>query len=158
METNLKAFMKPELKEGKTMEFPGIDKYVDEDGEPIPFIIKKLSQKELREIRNLYKTTIVFRDKENGGGPVITADGQVAVLKNYDSNKAGLQMMVDAFVQPKLDDPELMKYYGVLDRLDMPGVIFYDKDDFQYANDCLLIAIGAKKQETEKQMIENIKN
>lgn len=158
METNLKAFMKPELKERKTMEFPGIDKYVDADGKPIPFIIKKLTQKELGEIRDLYRTTTVYRDKQNGDRPVITADGQVAVIRDYDSDRAGRHIMVDAFVQPKLDAPELMKYYGVYDRVDMPWVVFPDKEDFRYADECLSIALGFKEQKTEKGTIEQIKN
>lgn len=157
METNLKAFMKPELKERKTMEFPGIDKYVDEKGKPIPFIIRRLTRKELNEIRALYKTTTVYRDKQSGN-PVLTADGQVAVMKEYDSDRAGRHIMVDAFVQPKLDDKELMKYYGVLDRVDMPFVIFPDQKDFQYADECLSIALGLKEQKNERGMVEDLKN
>lgn len=158
METNLKAFMKPELKERKTMEFPGIDKYVDDKGKPVPFIIRRLTRKEIDEIRELYKTTTVYRDRQNGDRPYITADGQVAVMKEYDSDKAGRHIMVDAFVQPKLDDPELMKFYGVLDRVDMPFVIFSDRKDFQYADECLSVALGIKEQKTEREAIEDLKN
>jgi hypothetical protein len=66
--------------------------------------------------------------------------------------------MVDAFVQPKLDDEALMEYYGVLDRLDMPEIIFADREDFQYANECVMIACGLKSQETEEEVLETIKN
>lgn len=157
METNLRAFMKEELKERGTMEFPGIKRFTDKDGKPIPFIIKRLSQKELKEIRNLYKTSKVYRDKQNGGRPVIQ-NGQVSVIKDYDAEKAGLHMMVDAFVQPKLDDKELMDYYGVFDRLDMPEIIFAEKDEFKYANDCLMEALGLKEKENEEDIIEEVKN
>ena len=97
---NMKAFMKPELKERGTMQFPGIDKFVDEKGEPIPFIIKRMSALELKEIRNRHKTKEVYRDRKNGGRPVIGANGQVAVLEDYDAAAAGLEIMVEAFVQP----------------------------------------------------------
>ena len=157
MEMNLKAFMKEELKSRGTMEFPGIKRFSDKDGNPIPFIIKRLSQRELKEIRNLYKTTKVYRDKQNGNRPVIQ-NGQVAVLKDYDAEKAGLHMMVDAFVQPKLDDPELMDYYDVLDRLEMPETIFSEKGEFKYANDCLMEALGLKEKEDEAEVIEEVKN
>ena len=63
MEMNLKAFMKEELKNRGTMEFPGIARFADKDGKPIPFIIKRLTQADLKEIRNLYRTTKVYRDK-----------------------------------------------------------------------------------------------
>ncbi len=65
MDMNLKAFMKEELKDRGTMEFKGIDKFKDKDGNPIPFIIKCLSMKEVKEIRDSYRTTKVYR--ENGG-------------------------------------------------------------------------------------------
>lgn len=155
---NIKAFMKQELKERGTMEFPGIDKFTDEKGEPIPFIIKRMSAKEIREIRDMYKSTSVYRDKNNGNRPVIGNNGQVAVLKDYDAESAGLHMMVDAFVQPKLDDKELMEYYGVLDRLDMPRTIFADKKDFEYADQCLMEALGLSEKKDEKKTIDRLKN
>lgn len=154
---DLKAFMKEELKSRGTMEFEGIDKFKDKDGNPIPFIIKCLSMKEIKEIRNMYKTNKVYRDKNNGNRPVIE-NGQVAVFKDYDAEKAGLHIMVDAFVQPKLDDPQLMEYYGVLDRLDMPEVIFADRNDFRYANECVLEACGLMTKQDEAEKVEKIKN
>ena len=129
MDMNLKAFMKAELKERGTVEFPGVATFTDEKGNPVPFIIKQLSMKEIKEIRNLYKTTEIFRDKKNANRPVIE-NGQVVVRKDYDAERAGLHIMVDAFVQPKLDDPELMEFYKVNDRLDMPETLFADRDDF----------------------------
>ena len=127
MGIDMKAFMKPELKDRGTMEFPGIERYKDAKGNVIPFIIKRLSMKEIKEIRNNYKTKEVYRDKRNGDRPIIGNNGQVAVINDYDGDSAGLEIMVEAFVQPKLDDPELMEYYGVHDRLDMPNIIFPDK-------------------------------
>lgn len=157
MGINMKAFMKPELKDRGTMEFPGIAKYVDEEGKPIPFIIKRLSAKEIREIRNNYKSKTVYRDKNNGDRPIVAANGQVAVLNEYDSESAGLEMMVEAFVQPKLDDPELMKFYGVYDRLDMPNIIFPDRDDFKYADQCLMEACGLASKKDDKEVVEELK-
>ena len=53
-------------------------------------------------------------------------------------------MMVDAFVQPKLDDPELMDYYGVLDRLDMPQTIFAGLQGLQI---CKRVSSGSTRPE-----------
>ena len=71
MGIDMKAFMKPELKDRGTMEFPGIERYKDAKGNVIPFIIKRLSMKEIKEIRNNYKTKEVYRDKRNGDRPII---------------------------------------------------------------------------------------
>jgi hypothetical protein len=154
---NLKAFMKEDVKNRGTMEFPGIDKYTDEDGNAIPFIIKRLSMKEINEIKKLYETKQIFRDKRNGDRPVVS-NGEIAVIKDYDSDAAERHMMCEAFVQPKLDDPELMEYYGIYDRLEMPLVIFPDSEDYRYADECLAIAIGAKSQKSEKETVEELKN
>lgn len=158
MAVDMKAFMKQDLKDRGTMEFKGIDKFKDKDGKPIPFIIKRLSRREINEIRNMYRTRKVYRDKSNGDRPVITNNGQVAMIQDYDAERAGLQMMVDAFVQPKLDDPALMEFYGVVDRLEMPQVIFSDLEDFNYADDCLMIALGLKNPETDDEVIDEVKN
>ena len=155
---NMKAFMKEELKNRGTIEFPGIDKFKDEKGKPIPFILKRLSRKEIKDIRDMYRTKKVYRDKRNRDRPVIGANPQVAVIEDYDADSAGLAIMVEAFVQPKLDDPELMEYYGVVDRLDMPQIIFSDKEDFIYADDCVMAACGLKEQEDENEVIEELKN
>ena len=48
MDMNLKAFMKAELKERGTVEFPGVATFTDEKGNPVPFIIKQLSMKEIK--------------------------------------------------------------------------------------------------------------
>lgn len=155
---NMKAFMKEELKNRGTMTFPGIEAFKDEKGKPIDFIIKCLSMKEIREIRNIYKSNTVYRDKKNGDRPILGANGQVAVMKDYDAESAGLHIMVDAFVQPKLDDPELMEYYGVLDRLDMPQVLFNNKKDYEYADRCVLEACGLVEPKKDKEIIEELKN
>lgn len=155
---NLKAFMKEDLKDRGTMEFPGIERFTDEKGKPIPFIIKRLSRKEIKEIRELYETKQVFRDKNNRNRPIISGNGQVAIMRDYDSDSAGRHIMVEAFVQPKLDAPELMEYYGVLDRLDMPSILFPNKDEMEYADQCLMIACGLKSEKNEKEVIDDVKN
>lgn len=154
---DMKAFMKEELKTGGTMEFPGIERFKDSKGNVIPFIIKKLSAAETREIRLRHKKKEVFRDKKNGNRPVISANGRVAMIEEYDQYLAGQELMVEAFVQPKLDDKDLMEYYGVYDRLEMPQVIFSNNEDFQYADDCLMIALGLKEKKSDNEKVEELK-
>lgn len=158
MAISMKAFMKEELKERGTMEFEGIERFKDESGKPIPFIIKQLSKAEQKEIRNRYKSKEVFRDKKNNGRPFISANGRVAILEDYDSESAGLDIMVEAFVQPKLDDPALMEYYGIADRLEMPQTIFSTKEDYQYAENCLMEALGLATQKKDDAIVDELKN
>lgn len=158
MAINLKAFMKEELKNRGTMQFEGIDKFLDDKGKKIPFIIRRLSMNEIKDIRERHVNKTVYRDRKNNGRPIIGANGQVAVMMDYDADAAGLEIMVEAFEQPKLDDPELMEFYGVLNRLDMPHTIFADRDDFQYADKCLMEACGLSSGKDEKDIVEEIKN
>lgn len=155
---DMKAFMKEELKTGGTMEFPGIERFKDSKGNVIPFIIKKLSTAESREIRLRHKSKKVYRDKKNNNRPVISANGQVAMIEEYDSYLAGQELMVEAFVQPKLDDKDLMEFYGVYDRLEMPQIIFSNHEEFQYADECLMIALGLKEQKSDDKVINKLKN
>lgn len=156
MDMNLKAFMKKELKDRGNMEFPGTKSFVDAKGEPIPFIVKRLSRKEIKEIGNRHRTSTVYKNKKTGM-PVID-NGKVVMQETYDAEMAGLDIMVEAFVQPKLDDPELMEFYGVLDRLDMPDIIFAEKSDFKYANECVRIACGLMKKADDTELVEEVKN
>lgn len=157
MDMNLRAFMKEELKSKGNMEFDGIERFKGKDGKPIPFIIRRIPMKEIKEIRELYWKDEVFRDKKNGGRPVVE-NGHVAMVREYDAERAGLHIMVEAFVQPKLDDSELMEYYGALDRLDMPETLFPSRDEFKYANECVMIACGLMGSEDEGREVDRIKN
>ena len=158
MGINMKACMREDLKERGTMQFPGVDKFVDDEGKPIPFIIRRLSMKEIKEIRNRHRSREVYRDKRNNGRPIVGANGQVAIVESYDGDSAGLDIMVEAFVQPKLDAPELMEYYGVYDRLEMPQTIFSDREDFQYADECLMEACGLASKKDESETVDELKN
>lgn len=160
---NIKAFMKQELKDRGTMEFDGLPQFTDDDGKPVPIIVKRLSAAELRDIRDLYRTKKVYRDKRNGGRPVVD-NGRIAMIQDYDSEKAGNDIICTALVQPKLDDPELMEFYGVLDRLDMPRVIFPDAESWRYVNHCVTVACGLDTDEDdeipneEKATVSEVKN
>ncbi|WP_283682676.1 phage tail assembly chaperone [Parablautia sp. Marseille-Q6255] len=155
---DMKAFMKSDLKDRGTIEFKGIDRFLDDKGKPIPFILRRLSRNRVQEIRNLYRTKDVFYDTSSGSKrPLLTADGQVATIVNYDADKVSTHIMIESFVQPKLDDKELMEYYGVLDRMDMPAILFPDRAEYDYANKCVMIACGMSEDKDEK-VIDDLKN
>ena len=59
---NLKYFMRPELKEEQIVEVPGPIK--DENGEPIMFQIKKLSQRHIDKIYDRHKVIRNALDKK----------------------------------------------------------------------------------------------
>lgn len=153
---DMKAFMQEENKGDKEITFAGIERYKDKDGNVIPFILKRLNRKEIDKIRSLYEEETIVRDDETDR-PLVD-DGQAVVRKKYDSQRAGLHLMVEAFVQPKLDDKALMEYYGVYDRLEMPYIIFSEPGEMKYANECMKVALGIKKKSDEMETLETVKN
>ena len=158
MGIDMKAFMKPELKDRGTMEFPGIERYKDAEGNKIPFIIKRLSMKKIKEIRNNHKTKEVI----SGQKKMVTAQ----LLEVTD--RLQLSMITMEILQVLklwwkhlysrnwtiLTDGVLRVY----DRLDMPNIIFPDKDDFKYADDCLMEACGLTSKKDDKETVEELKN
>ena len=155
---DMKAFMKSDLKDRGTVEFPGIKRFCDDKGQPIPFILRRLSRSRVQKIRSFYRTNEVYYDRSEGGKrPIITGDGQIATITKYDPDKVTAHIMVEAFVQPKLDDKELMEYYGINDRLDMPSVLFPEREEYDYANHCVMVACGMSNKKDDE-VIDDIKN
>ena len=51
-----------------------------------------------------------------------------------------------------------MEFYGVYDRLEMPQTLFSDRDDFEYANQCLMAACGMSQEKDENEVVDKLKN
>lgn len=119
---DMKFFMKESLLEDEIIEVPGVAPFVDLDGEIIPFKIKVLGMKELNEYRKMYtKTGIVYNEE---GKRILDRMGQPVLNTEIDEVKAMNRTIVESLIFPNLKDPELMKFYGVVDVLDMPFKLF----------------------------------
>lgn len=102
--SNLKAFLKPLYTE-KTVSVVVSDRFVDEDGKPVEFILKTLSQEQLATIskRSMREQTI-------GGRKV----------QDIDRNAYVNRCLVESCIQPDFKDKELCNAYGTEDPIQLP--------------------------------------
>lgn len=102
--SNLKAFLKPLYTE-KTVSVVVSDRFVDDDGNPVEFILKTLSQEQLATIskRSMREQTI-------GGRKV----------QDIDRNAYVNRCLVESCIQPDFKDKELCNAYGTEDPIQLP--------------------------------------
>lgn len=101
----LKAFLNPEPIE-QTKEVYVSKRFKGEDGKPVPFIIKTISQDMNADIARKCKTTKVVK-----GQSVTTNDTELYTNR----------VVVECTVQPDFRDADLCKAYGTLDPAEVPG-------------------------------------
>lgn len=98
--SKLSAFLRP-APAGKTKELI-LDRFVDEDGKPEPFLIQCITSGESDAIMQL----------------CTNEEGQLNIKEFGD------RMIVACMVEPDLKNTEVCQYYGVMDPLDVPGIMF----------------------------------
>lgn len=96
----LSAFLRP-VPEGRTKEV-FLDRFTDEDGNPVPFVVKCISAEENEAISR--------RCTDKNG--------------NLDAIAFSNQTIVACMVEPDLKNSELCAYYGVMDPNMVPGRMF----------------------------------
>ena len=101
----LKAFLNPEPIE-QTKEVYVSKRFKGEDGKPVPFVIKTISQDRNGEIAKKCRTTKIVK-----GQQVTTNDTELYTNR----------LLVECTVQPDFRDAELCKAYGTLDPAEVPG-------------------------------------
>lgn len=157
--SNLKFFMKEELKKDEVVEIPGVETFKDDDGNIIPFKIKILDKNRIAEIRKAYTTRKMLVDAKK---KPLLVNGEVQYSRDYDGERATDHIIVESFVDPKLDDPKLMEFYGATDRLDMPGKLFRNLADYQHVSTAVISALGFNPEEAEEaeddKIIGDVKN
>lgn len=152
---NLKYFMRPELKEEKIVEVPG--PINDENGEPIMFQIKKLSQMSIDKIYDRHRTVRNAIDKK--GKPYIV-DGKIVKEEIKDNNKAYREVLTESLVYPDVHNNELLEFYGCVDSGDLIRIMFTPEEYgevVKMVNDVLGISGDDADDETEDD-IEKAKN
>lgn len=112
MSKNLKYFMREAAEVEKVVTVPAPESFKDENGKVIQLEVKVLSSERIRAINEAYHTHTVALDKK--GNPYING-GNVVFRDERDNAKATRHILVEALQYPKLDDPELMKYYNCVD-------------------------------------------
>lgn len=134
---NLKYFMRPAQEEIVT--FTGPKSFVDDDGKPIEFEVKVLSQQEITKINDNYRKRSIATDKK--GNPLVNG-GEVVWKTERDNARALRHIMVAALQYPKLDDKELMAYYNCVDATEMPLLVFPKHDEYDHVLQNVMRALG----------------
>ena len=116
MSKNLKYFMREASDVEKVVTVPAPESFKDEDGKVIQLEVKVLSSERIREINEAYHTRSIALDSK--GNPYISG-GNVVFRDERDNAKATRHIIVEALQYPKLNDPELMKYYNCVDVLSL---------------------------------------
>lgn len=150
---DLKYFMRSTEVEIVTV--PGPDCFKDEDGNVISFEIKRLTQEQITKINDAYRKHSIATDKK--GNPLV-ANGEVIWKTERDSAKASRHMIVEALQYPDLKDPELMKYYGVVDVTEMPLKVFPNADEYQYVSRIVMQALGLASGVDDEAELDDAKN
>ena len=102
--SDIKAFMTASVgKEEKSVVVS--NRFKDENGKPVPFVIKVLTQEENESLRRQASKP----QKRNG----------VIIGEQLDSVKYGKLLVLASVKEPNLGDKELCKFYGTLDPLDV---------------------------------------
>ncbi len=99
--SSLRRFLLGEEKEEIEVKYPATNKFVDENGKPLEWVLKVLTKEELEIIYEEAMRQIII-DEENG------LFGYV-----FDSNLYLLKLITKSVIFPNLMDLELQRSYGV---------------------------------------------
>lgn len=102
---NIKAFLQPPVMED-TKKIVISDRFKDEKGEPVPFIIRAISQ----EVNDRITRQSTKRTKK-----------QNMVIRELDDEKYMKLLIQACVVEPNFKDSEMCAYYKTMDPLDVPG-------------------------------------
>lgn len=148
---DLKRFMRPELKEEQVFDV----KIIDKDGKEMPLKIKRLSSKTISKIRNSYLTKTPAYDKN--GNPIVR-NGRLVVKEELDNESYSNHLIVEALVEPQLDNKELMDYFGEVNKIDMPSAVFTPQELSQIADISSTLIAYRDLEDVNKAEVEEAKN
>lgn len=101
----LSAFLNPEpIEQQKSVIIS--TRFKGEDGKPVPFIIKSVSQDVSTALSKRTTTTKIVKGN---------------AVKTSDTERFTAALLVECTIQPDFRDAELCKAYGCVDPLDVPG-------------------------------------
>lgn len=151
---SIRYFMRDELKEARVVEVPGIKTFCDEEGNPVPFQIRELSSSEIFKLREGCKKRTMVKDKK--GKPMLVG-GEVKYTDEYDTALVTAKLIETALVFPDMHDPELLKFYNVLDSVELVNKIFRRVEDYNYIANAVTEVCGLTNED-DSETIDEIKN
>ena len=154
---SLAYFMRDTSKTIKEVTIPGVESIKDDKGNIIDLKVKILTQKQIEDIYDKYRTRSIVKDKK--GNPLVNR-GQVVVDVQTDSNTALRRILVEAITYPNMKDKELMAYYDCHNYADMPTLVFPDPKEYQQVQNAVLGVLGILdvEDESSEDEIEDAKN
>lgn len=133
--SNLSAFLKPAYTERKIEIVIG-DRFVDENGNPVPVVMKSLTQEQLQAISR--RST--HERKING-----------RVVADVDSTEHLNRCLIASIVSPDLTSRELCNAYGVEDPVLLPPKMFL-VDEYEKLAKAFATLNGLKTDDGEIQI------
>ena len=154
---SLAYFMRDTSKTIKEVTIPGVESIKDDKGNIIDLKVKILTQKQIEDIYDKYRTRSIVKDKK--GNPLVNR-GQVVVDVQTDSNTALRRILVEAITYPNMKDKELMAFYDCHNYADMPTLVFPDPKEYQQVQNSVLGVLGILdvEDESSEDEIEDAKN
>ncbi|WP_312637033.1 phage tail assembly chaperone [Oscillibacter sp.] len=103
--SNLEAFLHPvQAQETKKII---ISNRFQQDGQPVPFVIRALSEEESRKIRE----SCTRKTRNRAGG----------VSSEFNADAFSVKMLIAGTVTPDFNSAELCSAYGTMDPMEVPG-------------------------------------
>ena len=133
--SNLYAFLHPETPEQKEVVF---ERFKDESGEVVPFIIKPITSEENKIL--VKKCTTTDRSGK----------------KHLDTSKYQTCLVIAGTVVPDFSDAELCEGYGVLDPEMVVGRMLYAGEYMKLANE--ILRLSGLDDESGEEAEEEAKN
>ena len=154
---SLAYFMRDTSKTIKEVTIPGVESIKDDKGNIIDLKVKILTQKQIEDIYDKYRTRSIVKDKK--GNPLVNR-GQVVVDVQTDSNTALRRILVEAITYPNMKDKELMAFNDCHNYADMPTLVFPDPKEYQQVQNAVLGVLGILDvdEESSEDEIEDAKN
>lgn len=142
MADNFKAFMAENAVRCSEVEYIASDRFVDEKGEPIPWRLRILTEKENNKLRNLCRKKVTD-----------VATKQTTTETNME--KYNDLLVEKCVVYPNLNDAELQESYGVVGAADLARIMLLPGE---YANLILAISQANGFEQGMADKIRRIKN
>lgn len=135
---NYKGFLKPtvlEIVEERVIS----NRFVDEEGKPIPFKVKAISQEENDALIEKYTKKVKIKNGHK---------------RELDNSRYGSALVVACCVQPDFNGADICKAYGVINPIDVPKKMLLAGEFAKLTN----FVMEVNNFQDDEELIEEAKN
>lgn len=152
MKKDLNYFLRENKPEIVEIEAPSTIK--DENEKPVMMQVRVLPQEEIDKIFDMY--TYKRPEKDRRKNPVVV-NGEVAMRKDRDSQRAVRHLVAEALVYPDLHSEEVQNFFKCYELSEILYKVFPAPDEYQYVVNSVLEVLGLT-DDTQDDDVENAKN